>query len=438
MNYTGALTDNGLDFGVVPAGFTPNLDLFVQTSAAQQINLANTKGALLTFWDGGNSALFNNGRIDGGAGTWLATTGQSWADISGTLNGPWQADSFAIFQGTPGIVTVDNSAGAVTFSGAQFAVNGYTITGQPLTMQATLTTLRVGDGSDDAYRLREGVEMWLRGYYQSSEGDRVDLFRQGYESDGRSFILGADAALADSGVVGAYLAFDDLDMAYRGPTADTGRTRLDGWAAGVYGSYWGERRWFVQGALEYGVYDVETTRAVVFGPIAAQAQGDRDARAWTATAGAGYNLIPGDGWLIQPQMHLRYQRFDEDGYNERGAVALDLGYGDFDAGTFRGEAGVTVRRSLPAATAKPEISVVFAYANYVYDDALDDRDRTARFTIGDAFRISVDDGTRDGIRYGFGLEHTWNSNAAIQVLFEAEDYGEIENRSASLLVRKRF
>ena len=34
MDYTGALTNNGLTFGTVPAGFTPNVDLFVQTGGA--------------------------------------------------------------------------------------------------------------------------------------------------------------------------------------------------------------------------------------------------------------------------------------------------------------------------------------------------------------------------------------------------------------------
>src|SRR6185436_4564514 len=63
------------------------------------------------------------------------------------INAPWQADAFAIFQTAPGVVTVDNSFGPVSFSGAQFAVGGYTITGQPLTTTTASTNLRVGDGT---------------------------------------------------------------------------------------------------------------------------------------------------------------------------------------------------------------------------------------------------------------------------------------------------
>ena len=44
MNYTGALTDNTLDVGTVPGGALPGIDLFVQTSVANQVNLINSFG----------------------------------------------------------------------------------------------------------------------------------------------------------------------------------------------------------------------------------------------------------------------------------------------------------------------------------------------------------------------------------------------------------
>ncbi|MFR0690795.1 autotransporter outer membrane beta-barrel domain-containing protein [Enterobacterales bacterium AE_CKDN230030158-1A_HGKHYDSX7] len=146
--YGGSLTDNGLDFGSVPAGSTPNVDLRIQTSVTQQVNLVNSLGVAVNFWDGDSSGLFNNGAVNGGSGTWLASPGNdAWTDVSGSLNAPWQADGFAIFQGAPGTVTVDNSAGAVSFGGAQFAVNGYTLAGGPLTTSSAATLIRVGDGS---------------------------------------------------------------------------------------------------------------------------------------------------------------------------------------------------------------------------------------------------------------------------------------------------
>src|SRR3546814_17913541 len=48
INYGGALTNNGLDLGVMPAGRTSA----VQTSNAGQVNIVNTEGILLNFWAG--------------------------------------------------------------------------------------------------------------------------------------------------------------------------------------------------------------------------------------------------------------------------------------------------------------------------------------------------------------------------------------------------
>jgi len=144
INYGGTLNNQGLDLGAMPAGGP----FFVQTSVANQVNLVNTQGLVLNFWDGNNSALFNNAAVNGGSGTWLATPAiDAWTEGTGTVNASWQPNGFAVFQGTPGIVTVDNSAGAVTFSGAQFAVDGYTVTGQPLTTTTPDTVIRVGDGT---------------------------------------------------------------------------------------------------------------------------------------------------------------------------------------------------------------------------------------------------------------------------------------------------
>ena len=66
FNYSGLLTDNGLTVGSLPSGAA-----FVQTAVANQVNLVNTAGLTLNFWDGAAGPK-NDGLIQGGNGTWRA------------------------------------------------------------------------------------------------------------------------------------------------------------------------------------------------------------------------------------------------------------------------------------------------------------------------------------------------------------------------------
>ncbi|WP_199087719.1 autotransporter domain-containing protein [Bosea sp. ASV33] len=147
LSYGGAFTDNGLDIGSVPAGTTPAA-YTVQTSVAGQVNLLSTAtlpAGPFQFWDGGGIA--NDGVIAGGSGVWSATT-PNWTNAAGMGNQPMSPQpGFAIFQGQPGIVTVDRGAGAVGVSGIQFASNGYTVLGDPITLASPQTVVRVGDGT---------------------------------------------------------------------------------------------------------------------------------------------------------------------------------------------------------------------------------------------------------------------------------------------------
>ena len=142
FNYAGTLANNGLSIGTSPAG-----TYYVQTSVANQVNLVNSTGLTLSFWDGAAGPK-NNGAVNGGSGTWQNAAGNdNWTDSTGTLNAPYTNGTFAVFQGAAGTVTVDNSLGNVTTSGMQFATDGYTITGNALTLTGASNIIRVGDGT---------------------------------------------------------------------------------------------------------------------------------------------------------------------------------------------------------------------------------------------------------------------------------------------------
>lgn len=152
INYSGNLTNNSLLLGNVPDAAN---QLYVQTSVANQVNLVNTSGLLLNFWDGTggpHGVLKDNGKIDGGDGIWQNSGGNdNWTtnqtDPDGTINAPFSDGAFAVFSGKKGNVTVDNTLGDVLISGMQFTTNGYVINDGVITTRTADTVIRVGDGT---------------------------------------------------------------------------------------------------------------------------------------------------------------------------------------------------------------------------------------------------------------------------------------------------
>jgi fibronectin-binding autotransporter adhesin len=139
IEYTGALAGT-LTPGTMPPGSQASL----QTSTPNRVNLINTAGLTLNYWDG-DAGPKNNGVVDGGNGTWRAGGDDNWTDGDGQTNGSYANGSFAIFQGTPGTVTVDGAG--VNAAGMQFAVDGYSIQGGPITLAGPQAIIRVGLGS---------------------------------------------------------------------------------------------------------------------------------------------------------------------------------------------------------------------------------------------------------------------------------------------------
>jgi len=118
FDYTGSLTDNGLNFGVLPGLF----DLTLDTATANQINL-EVAVATRQFWDGSNTSP--NGTIDGGTGTWDAGT-TNWTNSGGNANALWTDGLTAAFAGSTGTVTIANGFTAEV-GGLDFLTDGYTL-----------------------------------------------------------------------------------------------------------------------------------------------------------------------------------------------------------------------------------------------------------------------------------------------------------------------
>lgn len=120
INYTGALTDNGLDLGTVPGGYIFTVD----ASVADQVNLIVTMGGTLAvaYWNGTHTTP--NNVVNGGTGTWNTST-TNWTNAGGTVSGIWGGDT-AVFKNAAGTVTL---GGNIDFKRLVFLTNGYVING---------------------------------------------------------------------------------------------------------------------------------------------------------------------------------------------------------------------------------------------------------------------------------------------------------------------
>src|SRR5581483_10763348 len=198
FNYAGTLTNNGLGIGSAPAG-----TYYVQTSIANQVNLVNSTGLTLNFWDGAAGPK-DNGVINGGTGIWQNAAGNdNWADSTGKVNAPFSNGSFAVFEATPGTVTVDNSLGNVSTSGMQFAVSGYTITGNALTLSAASNILRVGDGTAARAGMTATIDAALVGTGGVQKTDLGTLVLTGANTySGGTTITAGTLQLGDGGTSG--------------------------------------------------------------------------------------------------------------------------------------------------------------------------------------------------------------------------------------------
>jgi len=188
IDFSGSLTNKGLDIGAVSNGYTQS-NLEVQTSLSKQVNLVvssipdgNTdeeppvSSGPKTFWDGAHVTA--NGIVDGGRGTW-SVGGTNWTDTKGTTNGAYDRNAMLIFAGAADIVDVN---GPLTLGqGLQFAEDGYLVQGNGLILEGA-TTVRVGDGTAEGADMTATIASALDGSGSLTKTDLGTLVLSGQNS----------------------------------------------------------------------------------------------------------------------------------------------------------------------------------------------------------------------------------------------------------------
>lgn len=212
IDYTGVLTDKGLNVGMLPSG-----NGVIQTSIANQVNLL-VGGTNYSFWDGDAGPKFN-GVVDGGDGVWQSGAGNNnWTEHTGNINTAYPDGTLAIFSGTGGTVTVDNSLGQVTAGGMQFATDGYVIQGDPLELIGPQSTIRVGDQSVSGAGYTATIDSVLTGNTQLEKTDRGTLVLNGANGyTGGTAINGGTLRISSDANLGAQTG----GLSFNGGTLNT-------------------------------------------------------------------------------------------------------------------------------------------------------------------------------------------------------------------------
>ena len=220
FSYGGSLTENngGLSLGTTPAGST----LSIQTlTGDKQINLLDTTGLTLNFWNANGQASAT--QLGGGSGTWSVTS-PTWTDANGDVTLAMQPQpGFGIFGGVAGTVTVDNGAGSVQATGLQFASDGYVLNGDALTLVGnggSTPIIRVGDGSSAS----AGMTATFDNAVVSTEGlNKTDLGTLVLNGDGTAI---AGGATISSGKLVLGIASGSFSIT--GTTGSAGTTNANG------------------------------------------------------------------------------------------------------------------------------------------------------------------------------------------------------------------
>ncbi len=237
ISYDGSLINNGLTVGAVPGS-----DYYVQTSISKQVNLVNTTGVTLRFWDSwpASNGSQGTGPIQGGSGVWQSSASGdqniNWTDADGNLHAPYDDETFSVFMAEAGTVTVDNSKGAVRSGGMQFFSDGYIVEGDSITLVGSEAIVSVGDGTADGANSIATINSELTGDARLVKNDLGTLVLTGENSyTGGTSFNGGVVEIADNlnlGDAAGDLRFDAGTLRTTADIAIDRATTLEG-AGGV-------------------------------------------------------------------------------------------------------------------------------------------------------------------------------------------------------------
>lgn len=240
-------------------------------------------------------------------------------------------------------------------SDSTFALN---INGQPASEDAY--ALSGGGASADSDS--SGMDGRLSGFVnlRYNWGDVDSSFQQqaGFDFDNWGVTAGADYRFTDSFIAGA--AFDyfhtDADFQRAQTGGDRGNTTSNQYGGSIYGSYYGEDKYYIDGLFSFGFHDYSTSRRIAYmiSPNAVDGAGDSvntnatadpDGDHFSVSGGGGYNFYKGS-YTISPYGRVGYKQLNIDSYSETDPQGWGMRFADQKAESLTTSIGAQVSRAV--------------------------------------------------------------------------------------------
>lgn len=249
----------------------------------------------------------------------------------------------------------------------------------------------------------------------------------GFDADSWGITVGIDGELSTNfrAGLGAFYLASDVEENGAGANATNDIT---GYGMTAYFSY-RPNAWYMNGAFGFGTNEYDSQRRSIGGVNIANYDGTQ----FVARAEVGHMFTSGQ-WDITPNVGLRYNRVDIDGYTETGPLPISVDGQTVES--LRAVAGVNARYSFlleDGGKLIPEFGVKVLGELADPDQAI-----TGSVVGGGAF--SVQSVPRDDVSFGLGAGITWevSDRFSLRVTYDGELQSDYDEHALAAAVRFAF
>nr|WP_305907820.1 autotransporter outer membrane beta-barrel domain-containing protein [Methylomarinum sp. Ch1-1]MDP4520601.1 autotransporter outer membrane beta-barrel domain-containing protein [Methylomarinum sp. Ch1-1] len=293
-------------------------------------------------------------------------------------------------------------------------------------------------GGASADSIASRFDIYTNGHTSWQEYNRQSL-NPGFDLFDSKVMIGADYRFNDNFIAGLTSSYLSSDTTLN---QGAGEIDTDGYAFSIYGSYYLNDSFFIDGTFAYADQRHRTTRNIAYGSVSQVASADVDSDTFSAGVVTGYNFFV-DGWTITPTARWMYRSIQLDGYTESlsnpgaagGTLGVAIGDQEYESITGNFGAQVSYAWSQSWGVLMPTLA-----AEYVHEFSNNSQSVNVRFinapdgTGGFSIRNSARD--RDYATINAGLSAQFARGVSAFVMYEKLlDLNSITSDSLSMGVR---